>query len=54
MHVEALRHAAQRHPIGGLIKRVEDLPPNVKLPFQSGTRSRFGWRPKYFSPPEFA
>jgi integrase/recombinase XerD len=37
-----LRHAAQRHPIGELIKRVEDLLPNVKLPFQSGTLSRFG------------
>jgi integrase/recombinase XerD len=37
-----LRHAADRHPIGELIKRVEDLLPNVKLPFQSGTLSRFG------------
>lgn len=37
-----LRHAAQRHPIGELIKRVEDLLPNVKLPFQSGTAARFG------------
>jgi site-specific recombinase XerD len=37
-----LRHAAQRHPISELIKRVEDLLPNVKLPFQSGTLSRFG------------
>ena len=37
-----LRQAAQRHPIGELIKRVEDLLPNVKLPFQSGTLSRFG------------
>jgi len=37
-----LRHAADRHPIAQLIKRVEDLLPNVKLPFQSGTLSRFG------------
>jgi len=37
-----LRHAAQRHPISELIKRVEDLLPNVKLPFQTGTLSRFG------------
>ena len=37
-----LRHAADRHPISELIKRVEDLLPNVKLPFQSGTLSRFG------------
>jgi integrase/recombinase XerD len=37
-----LRHAAQRHPIGELIKRVDDLLPQVKLPFQSGTLSRFG------------
>lgn len=37
-----LRHAADRHPIAHLIKRVEDLLPNVKLPFQSGTLSRFG------------
>ena len=37
-----LRQAAQRHPIGELIKRVDDLLPNVKLPLQSGTLSRFG------------
>jgi site-specific recombinase XerD len=37
-----LRHAADRHPIAQLIQRVEDLLPNVKLPFQSGTLSRFG------------
>jgi len=37
-----LRQAADRHPIAQLIKRVEDLLPNVKLPFQSGTLSRFG------------
>ena len=37
-----LRHAADCHPISELIKRVESLLPNVKLPFQSGTLSRFG------------
>ena len=37
-----LRQAAQRHPIGELIKRVDDLLPHIKLPFQSGTLSRFG------------
>lgn len=37
-----LRQAAQRHPIGDLIKRVDDLLPHIKLPFQSGTLSRFG------------
>jgi integrase/recombinase XerD len=37
-----LRHAAQRHPIGELIKRIDDLLPNIKLPFQTGTLSRFG------------
>jgi integrase/recombinase XerD len=37
-----LRQAADRHPISDLIKRVEDLLPQVKLPFQSGTLSRFG------------
>ena len=37
-----LRHAADRHPIAQLIQRVGDLLPNVKLPFQSGTLSRFG------------
>jgi site-specific recombinase XerD len=37
-----LRHAAQRHPIGELIKRVDDLLPHIKLPFQSGTLCRFG------------
>jgi hypothetical protein len=41
-----LRHAAQRHPIRELIKRVEDFLPNVKRPFQAGTRSRFGQRRK--------
>jgi len=37
-----LRHAAQRHPIGELIKRIDDLLPHMKLPFQTGTLARFG------------
>jgi site-specific recombinase XerD len=37
-----LRYAAQRHPIGELIKRIDDLLPNIKLPFQTGTLCRFG------------
>jgi integrase/recombinase XerD len=37
-----LRQAAERHPIAELIRRVEDLLPNVKLPFQSSTLQRFG------------
>jgi integrase/recombinase XerD len=37
-----LRQAADRHPIGELIKRIEDLLPDVKLPFQRSSRSRFG------------
>lgn len=37
-----LRHAAQRHPIGELIKRIDDLLPHIKLPFQNGTLCRFG------------
>jgi site-specific recombinase XerD len=37
-----LRHAAQRHPIGDLIKRIDDLLPHIKLPFQTGTLCRFG------------
>ncbi|MGC9944747.1 MAG: tyrosine-type recombinase/integrase [Verrucomicrobiota bacterium] len=37
-----LRHAAQRHPIGELIKRIDDLLPHIKLPFQTGTLCRFG------------
>lgn len=38
-----LRHAAQKHPVGKLIKRMEDLLPNLKLPFQGGAlQSRFG------------
>jgi integrase/recombinase XerD len=37
-----LRNAADKHPIAELVKRMEDLLPNVKLPFQSGTQQRFG------------
>lgn len=37
-----LRRAAQRHPIADLIKRVEDLLPDVKLPLQSAPAWRFG------------
>lgn len=37
-----LRKAADKHPIADLVKRMEDLLPNVKLPFQSGTLRRFG------------
>lgn len=37
-----LRHAADKHPIAELIKRVEDLLPNVKLPFQGSALHRFG------------
>jgi site-specific recombinase XerD len=37
-----LRKAADRHPIAALIKRVEDLLPDVKLPFQRGPSRRFG------------
>lgn len=38
-----LRHAADKHPVGKLIKRMEDMLPNLKLPFQGGAlQSRFG------------
>ena len=37
-----LRRAAQLHPIAELIKRVDDLLPNVKLPFQESSAWRFG------------
>jgi integrase/recombinase XerD len=38
-----LRHAANKHPVGKLIRRMEDLLPNLKLPFQGGgLQSRFG------------
>ena len=36
-----LRQAADRHPIAALIKRVEDLLPNVQLPFQYPPGQRF-------------
>src|SRR6516162_6017234 len=35
-------HAADKHPVGKLIKRMEELLPNLKLPFQGGSLlSRF-------------
>jgi integrase/recombinase XerD len=37
-----LRQAADRHPIAQLIKRVENLLPDVKLPFQESPLRRFG------------
>jgi integrase/recombinase XerD len=38
-----LRQAADKHPIGKLIKRMEELLPSLKLPFQGGSlASRFG------------
>jgi len=37
-----LRQAADRHPIADLIKRVENLLPNVQLPFQYAPGRRFG------------
>ena len=37
-----LRKAADQHPVTHLIKRMEELLPNLKMPFQSGTLSRFG------------
>jgi integrase/recombinase XerD len=37
-----LRQAADRHPIGELIKRIDDLLPHIKVPFQTGTLCRFG------------
>lgn len=37
-----LRHAADRHPIAELIKRVDDLLPDVKLPFQLSPLRRLG------------
>jgi site-specific recombinase XerD len=40
----ALREAADRHPIAELIKRVEDLLPDVTLPFQVSPLRRFGSR----------
>jgi integrase/recombinase XerD len=37
-----LRKATDKHPVSQLIKRMEELLPNLKLPFQSGTLARFG------------
>ena len=37
-----LRKAADKHPVTRLIKRMEELLPNLKIPFQAGTLSRFG------------
>ena len=37
-----LRRAAQLHPITELIPRIEDLLPDVKIPFQESTLARFG------------
>lgn len=38
-----LRHAADKHPVGKLIKRMEELLPNLKIPFQGGNlAARFG------------
>jgi len=38
-----LREAADKHPIGRLVKRIEELLPNLKLPFQGGElAARFG------------
>jgi len=45
LHVTAqdLRHAAERHPIAGLLDTVTHLLPDVKLPFQhAGGRCAFG------------
>jgi integrase/recombinase XerD len=37
-----LRKATDKHPVSKLIKRMEELLPNLKLPFQAGTLARFG------------
>jgi site-specific recombinase XerD len=38
-----LRHAADKHPVSQLIKRMEELLPNLKIPFQGGAlQARFG------------
>jgi integrase/recombinase XerD len=38
-----LRRAAEKHPVSKLIQRMEELLPNLKLPFQGGSLlSRFG------------
>jgi len=38
-----LRHAADKHPVSKLIKRMEELLPSLKIPFQGGApQARFG------------
>jgi integrase/recombinase XerD len=37
-----LRKAADKHPVSKLIRRMEELLPNLKLPFQGSALSRFG------------
>ena len=37
-----LRRAADKHPVSKLIRRMEELLPNLKLPFQVSALSRFG------------
>lgn len=37
-----LREAAERHPISELVKRVEDLLPDARLPFQYASWKKFG------------
>jgi hypothetical protein len=37
-----LRQAANRHPVSRLIQRLEELLPNVKVPFQRSALSQFG------------
>jgi integrase/recombinase XerD len=37
-----LRKAADKHPVSQLIKRMEELLPNLRLPFQGSALSRFG------------
>jgi integrase/recombinase XerD len=37
-----LRQAADKHPVTKLIRRMEELLPNLKLPFQGSALSRFG------------
>jgi hypothetical protein len=37
-----LRKVAARHPVNKLIRRMEELLPNLKLPFQGSALSRLG------------
>ncbi len=41
-HLASMRKATDKHPVSKLIKRVEELLPHLKLPFQAGTLARFG------------